>query len=112
MTPDDAPLQMGLVVYPRASQIPPHVHHPVERRLEGTTEVILVRRGRCIVDFYTQEREHVRAVDLETGDIVMLLASGGHGFRLKDDTILFEVKQGPYVGEKDKERFPGAFPNL
>jgi len=41
---------------------------------------------------------------LETGDIVMLV-NGGHGFSLLEDTILFEIKQGPYTGLVEKERF-------
>ena len=41
---------------------------------------------------------------MEEGDIVLLLG-GAHGFRMIEDTILFEVKQGPYAGEADKKRF-------
>ena len=35
------------------------------------------------------------------GDIVLLLG-GAHGFRMLEDTVLFEVKQGPYIPKKDK----------
>ena len=41
---------------------------------------------------------------LRTGDII-LLASGGHGFTMLEETEMFEVKQGPYAGDGDKERF-------
>jgi hypothetical protein len=36
---------------------------------------------------------------------VILLASGGHGFTMLEPTEIIEVKQGPYAGTEDKERF-------
>jgi hypothetical protein len=41
---------------------------------------------------------------LETGDIILLVA-GGHGFRCLEDTVLLEIKQGPYTGLVEKEAF-------
>jgi len=41
---------------------------------------------------------------LHQGDIV-LLAFGGHGFEVIESCEMIEVKQGPYAGEKDKEKF-------
>jgi hypothetical protein len=41
---------------------------------------------------------------LEAGDVI-LLASGGHGFEMIEDSEIIEVKQGPYAGEMDKTRF-------
>ena len=40
------------------------------------------------------------------GDII-LLVSGGHDFLMLEDTEMIEVKQGPYAGDDDKERFKG-----
>jgi len=37
--------------------------------------------------------------------IVILLASGGHGFEVLEDLEMIEVKQGPYAGDADKTRF-------
>jgi len=44
---------------------------------------------------------------LERGDVI-LLVSGGHGFEFLEDTELIEVKEGPYMGVDDKERFEGT----
>jgi hypothetical protein len=41
---------------------------------------------------------------LYTGDVI-LLAAGGHGFEMLEDSQIIEIKQGPYVGEEDKIRF-------
>ena len=41
---------------------------------------------------------------LSMGDVILLL-KGGHGFQMIEDTVLMEVKQGPYLNDLDKERF-------
>jgi len=41
---------------------------------------------------------------LNKGDVI-LLVNGGHGFEMLEKTEMIEVKQGPYVGDKDKTRF-------
>jgi len=103
-TGDDAAFQAGFVVYPAGGAVVPHVHVPVVRTVVGTSEMLLVRQGRCIVDIYSDDRALVASRELATGDLVLLVA-GGHGFRMLEDTVLFEVKQGPYSGQVEKERF-------
>lgn len=104
LTPDHFGQQMGMIVYGEGEEIQPHLHLPVVRKVHGTTEVIVVRKGSCTIDIYDQQKKKLISRELGTGDIVLLLA-GGHGFHMREDTVLFEVKQGPYVGMADKERF-------
>lgn len=104
VTPDDFKQQVGFVVYPAGGQIQPHLHRPLERHLIGTSEVLVLRQGRCIVDVYNNARELVASRELQAGD-VMLMVDGGHGFRMLEDTVFLEVKQGPYTGIDEKERF-------
>ena len=104
LTPSDFGQQMGMIVYSAGQEIPPHFHLPISREIHGTTECIVVRKGRCVIDIYNSNKQFISSHELFTGDIVLLLG-GGHGFRMLEDTVLFEVKQGPYAGEQDKERF-------
>jgi hypothetical protein len=104
LTPADFKQQVGFVVYPKGGEIPRHVHIPLERRLVGTSEVILVQKGRCVLDIYSDDRELVASRELGPGDL-MLMVGGGHGFRMLEDTVLLEIKQGPYTGFEEKERF-------
>jgi len=104
VTPDQLSLQLGFVVTAAGAGVPRHSHRPVERRVTGTSEVVLVRSGRCSVDIYDEARNLVATRDLVAGDIVVLVA-GGHAFTMAEDTVLIEVKQGPYVADGDKERF-------
>jgi hypothetical protein len=104
LTPPEFKQQVGYVVYPAGGEVARHLHKPLERRLVGTSEVLIVREGRCLMDVYNDERELVATRELCTGDI-MLMVGGGHGFRMLEDTVFLEVKQGPYIGLDEKERF-------
>lgn len=103
-TPSDLNLQVGYVVYPAGGEVPRHSHHPVQRAITGTSEVIVVRDGRCALDVYDDEHTLVATRELGPGD-VMLMVGGGHGFRMLEPTTLLEIKQGPYGGEDEKVRF-------
>lgn len=104
LTPPEFKQQVGFVVYPAGGEISRHVHRPLERNLIGTSEVLVVRKGRCEIDIYNDDRELVATRELQTGDI-MLMVGGGHGFRMLEDTVFLEIKQGPYTGLDEKERF-------
>jgi len=104
LTPSDCTLQVGHVVYPAGGEITRHVHLPIERHIVGSTEVLIVERGRCEVDIYAEDRRLIQTRELRTGDIIIAVG-GGHGFRALEDLVLLEVKQGPYPGGAEKERF-------
>lgn len=104
LTPGEFGMQMGMIVYNEGEEIQPHIHLPIVREVHGTTECIVVKKGSCYIDIYNKKREILDSRTLVQGDIVLLLG-GAHGFRMIEDCILFEVKQGPYAGDADKERF-------
>jgi ABC-type polysaccharide/polyol phosphate transport system ATPase subunit len=41
-----------------------HVHKSIARQLNGTSEVVLIKKGRCVIDVYTDERERVASREL------------------------------------------------
>jgi len=96
--------QVGFIVYQKGEEIARHIHRPLERHLVGTSEVLIIRRGRCEVDIYNNSRELVVTMELQEGDI-LIIVSGGHSFRMIEDTVILEIKQGPYIGLQEKERF-------
>lgn len=104
VTKDQDTLQLGYIVYDGGQSITPHIHKPAERYVCGTPEVLFVREGRMRAIFYSVERERKSEVVLAQGDVILLF-EGGHGFDMLEDTVLMEIKQGPYLGELDKERF-------
>ncbi len=104
LTPPEFKQQVGFVVYPAGGEIQRHVHRPLERHLIGTSEVLVLKKGSCLIDIYNDDRELVATRELNVGDI-MLMVGGGHGFRMLEDTVFLEIKQGPYTGIDEKERF-------
>lgn len=105
ITPDTYKQQAGFVVYPKSGEIIPHIHFEMPRNIQGTSEVLFVRKGRCHVDFYLQNKKFFCSRKIKKDD-TLILVGGGHGFRMIEDTVFMEIKQGPYIGEKEKERFP------
>lgn len=103
-TPDTFSQQLGYMNRPTDYIIAPHVHNLVERKVELTQEVLIVRSGKVRVDFYDDNRNYIESRIIQTGD-VCLLANGGHGFKVLEQAEMIEVKQGPYCGEMDKIRF-------
>ena len=83
-----------------------HIHNHESRNVIQTQEVLVLRKGKLRVDFYKSDREYHGSIVLEGGDII-LLASGGHGFEVLEEVEMIEIKQGPYLGERDKIRFEG-----
>jgi hypothetical protein len=104
ITPTDGKQQVGFIVYPKGGVIARHTHKPLERHIIGMAEVVVVRSGHCQIDVYDDSRQLVATRDLYQGDVV-LMVGGGHGFQIKEDTVLLEIKQGPYLGADDKETF-------
>jgi len=109
LTPPAFSQQLAYMRRPPGYVIDPHVHNRVTREIEYTHEVLFIRRGRLRVDFYSDARQYVESRVLVTGDVI-LLAGGGHGFEMLEETEIIEVKQGPYEGEKDKTRFEPSAP--
>lgn len=109
-TPDELSQQLAYMHHPTGKIIPPHLHTPVAREVKYTQEVLMIKRGRLRVDFYDEGKNYLESRVLEAGDII-LLAVGGHGFEVLEEIEMIEVKQGPYAGERDKQRFDGIAPD-
>ena len=103
-TPDDFSQQLAYMNRAKGYVIPPHVHNPVVREVSYTQEVLFIKSGRVRVDYFDDQKNYLESCLLNAGDVV-LLASGGHGFYMCEDSEIIEVKQGPYAGDKDKTRF-------
>lgn len=104
LTPPEFKQQVGYVVYPAGGAVTRHVHRSLERHLIGTSEVLIIKKGHCLIDIYNDKRDLVATRELFPGD-VMLMVGGGHGFRMLEDTVFLEIKQGPYIGLDEKEKF-------
>ncbi len=107
-TPSDFSQQLAYMKRPKGYVIPPHIHNLVSREVLYTKEVLYIKSGKVRVDFYDETKNYLESRILFQGDVI-LLAFGGHGFEMIEQSEIIEVKQGPYAGEEDKVRFVPAF---
>ena len=103
-TPDSFSQQLAYMKRDFNYSIDPHVHKIVKRDIDITQEVLYIKSGKVRVDFYDNEKCYMESKILVKGDVI-LLADGGHGFKMLESSEIIEVKQGPYAGDMDKERF-------
>lgn len=103
-TPGEFSQQLAYMNHPQGHVIQPHAHKVVMREVYNTQEVLFVRKGKVKVTFYDEGQREVGSRIVEDGDVLMLVR-GGHGFEMLEPTQMFEVKQGPYAGANDKEKF-------
>lgn len=106
-TPNSWSQQLAYMQYPPGKIIDAHTHNPVRREVLYTQEVLFIRKGKLRVDLYSEKREYLESRILGKGDTIML-ATGGHGFEVLEELEMIEVKQGPYIGDQDKTRFPSV----
>lgn len=104
VTPPEHKQQVGFIVYPEGGEVARHRHKKLPRNLVGTSEVVVIKKGRCEIDLYGTDGAHIATRELAEGDLILIL-DGGHAMRMLEDTMLLEVKQGPYAGVDDKEHF-------
>lgn len=96
--------QVAYMCHPKNHIIQPHLHKNRKKIVYETNEVIIMLDGLMRVDFYDNKKILLKSKLIKKNDIIILL-SGGHGFKILKKTKFIEVKQGPYIKKKDKIRF-------
>ena len=104
LTPGEYSQQVAYMHHPAGKAIDAHVHNLVHRNVVLTQEVLFIKKGKLRVDFYDDYEDYLESRILNAGDVILLI-SGGHGFKALEELEMIEVKQGPYAGDADKERF-------
>ena len=103
-TPNEFSQQLAFMSHKKGKVIEAHSHNIIPREVSYTKEVLVIRKGKLRVDFYEDNQTYIESHEISEGDVI-LLAYGGHGFEVIEDCEMIEIKQGPFLGEKDKVRF-------
>lgn len=103
-TENNANQQIGFMSHPKNYFIKPHKHQKRETKIFITSEVIILQKGKLRVDFYDTRKKYLFSVVIKKNQIIMLV-HGGHGFKVLEPVKMLEIKQGPYVSDKDKVKF-------
>src|SRR6056300_748220 len=104
LTPKKLSHQVGFIKHKSKHLIKPHKHFKNIRRIQYTSEVLIILKGKLRIDFYSNNKRYLFSKIIKKNDII-ILNSGGHGFKVLETVEMIEVKQGPYNIKKDKEVF-------
>lgn len=104
VSPLNSPLQVGTIVKKKNEHIRAHTHNEPVKTVRETQEVLCIEKGKLKMYLYAPNGKLIYEGIIKTGDKVML-ASGGHGFDVLEDTVIFEVKQGPYPGYEKAKKY-------
>ena len=86
-------------------EVSAHKHNRLDRKITSTQEAWILLKGKILSKFYDLDDSFLHEETLEKGDCIAIFR-GGHELKvLEDDTIFYEIKNGPYFGvEKDKSQ--------
>lgn len=91
-------VQVGGWRYNSGKRLLAHNHNFAERKIDRTQEFIFVLKGSLKAFIYDDNDRPLEELFL-TANEGLVCFSGGHGYEiLHDDTVVIEVKNGPYLG--------------
>ena len=96
--------QVAYMNHKQGHKIIPHYHKRTVRKINKTSEVLIILNGKLRVDFYSNNEKYLFSKIIKKNDII-ILNSGGHGFKVLETVEMIEVKQGPYNIKTDKKVF-------
>lgn len=102
-------LQVATLKFNQGKFFKPHYHlfKAVDFEQYIAQESWVVIKGEVRVDFYDIDESLITSEFLSQGDASITLF-GGHGYTiLKEDTLVYEYKTGPYQGQLIDKKFIG-----
>lgn len=104
ISPDEEFLQLASIKMQSGQTFKAHKHIIMEKVTNIAQESWLVFKGSVKCIFYDLDDTIIAEPILLPGDISMTFRGGHNYLILEDDTIVYEYKTGPYLGqEMDKE---------
>ncbi len=98
-------IQVQKMNYDRGKIFRKHAHKIYDRISYRTQECFVLIKGKFKAEIFDEYGVYIDKFILSSPGDVLICLKGYHKFEiLDDDTVLFEIKNGPYLGvEKDKE---------
>ena len=102
VTSDEQSMQVGIWNYKEEKELEPHYHNEFDRTANITSESVFVSSGKILASVYKKNKELVCEQILNEGEMIIQFY-GIHEYKILDDAIVIETKNGPYFG-RDKDR--------
>ena len=104
LTENSSFLQVGTWNYKKGHKLEPHYHNEFSRESTITCEGIFVVKGKVKCNLYKKNKEKINSYEIQEGQI-MFQFFGIHEYEIEEDSIVVEIKNGPYFGpDKDRTR--------
>lgn len=104
-TEDKHSFQVGVHNVKESKRYRAHISLPFKNleKLESN-KIYYIKKGKVGIDFYNNNGNKTEYSILNIGDLI-LFVNGGHGVDILEDTIMIEIKQGPYRGVEIEKKF-------
>ena len=100
ISPENEFLQLASLKMKKGTTFEAHKHIILEKTTNIAQESWLVFKGSVKCIFYDLDDTIIAEPILKPGDISMTFRGGHNYLILEDDTIVYEYKTGPYLGQK------------
>jgi cupin fold WbuC family metalloprotein len=105
ISPDEEFLQLASIKMQKGQTFKAHRHIIVEKVTNITQESWLIIKGSVKCIFYDLDDTIIAEPILLSGDCSITFRGGHNYFILEDDTVVYEYKTGPYLGQEMDKKF-------
>ncbi len=99
LSPEDEFIQVSARKFDKLITVAPHKHLKIDRRSDITQETWIIIEGKVKAEIFDINDKLQNKEILSSGDCIVLFR-GGHSLEvLEKNTIMYEVKNGPYFGK-------------
>ena len=90
-------VQFGTWKYEKGKILDAHYHNDFERTSTITQEIVLVLKGKVLCNLYTKDKKLIKTLTINKNQFIVQY-SLVHEYEILDDSIVLEMKNGPYFG--------------
>jgi cupin fold WbuC family metalloprotein len=99
LSPEDEFIQVSARKFDKLITVAPHKHLKIDRRSDITQETWIIIEGKVKAEIFDINDKLQNKEILSSGDCIVLFR-GGHSLKvLEKNTIMYEIKNGPYFGK-------------
>lgn len=104
ISPESEYIQVSARSIKKGIKVPAHIHLPIDRRTDITQETWIIISGKIEFELFDLDNSFICLGIIEAGDSLTLYR-GGHSLKIiEENTIMYEIKNGPYFGiDSDKK---------
>ena len=94
------PLQVLVHKSQKGKYTKAHTHTPKQRITQKLQECLVVMKGKIKIDLYAPDKKFFKSTYLSPHEIVIFM-NGGHAVHLLKDSEIVEVKNGPFIEDRE-----------